>query len=112
MDNKERVQEIDRQIALLRAEKAQLNGANVSLCDLKDYFAKKAGEESINACGTYLICGKRHEAWDCLRRLAICGVCGGETRKYVKNLTMDEWQKTRELLKKMIDFYVENAENP
>lgn len=81
MDNKERVQEIDRQIALLRAEKAQLNGAATSLCDLKEYFGNKVGEEFYTAGGTYNLIAKRHEAWDCLRRLAICGVCGGESRE-------------------------------
>ena len=110
MEKNERIQEIERQIALLKAEKAQLNGSTDSFEDLKDYFAEKLGIESRYRSGTRCLFGKQHEAWDYLRKLSICGVCGGG--KKVKDLEMEEWKKSRELLKKLIDFYVENAENP
>lgn len=111
-DKNERIQEIEKQIALLKAEKAQLNGAMNSFADLKDYFAEMLGSEDRYRSGVRHLCGRRNEAWDLLRRLSICGVCGSNSRKYVKDLTMEEWKKSRELLKKLIDFYVENAENP
>ena len=110
-EKNERIQEIERQIALLKAEKAQLNGATDSFADIKDYFAERLGSEDRYTSGVRHLCGRRNEAWDHLRRLSICGVCGSG-RKYVKDLTMEEWKNSRELLKKLIDFYVENAENP
>ena len=111
MEKNERIQEIERQIALLKAEKAQLNGSTDSFADLKDYFAVKTGNTSTSRGGAHILYGKQHEAWDYLRKLSICSVCGGENKK-LKDLSIDEWEKARKMCKELIDFYVDNAEAP
>lgn len=111
MEKNERIQEIERQIAILKAEKAQLNGSTNSFADLMDYFAVKTGNTSISRGGAHVLYGRQHEAWDHLRKLSVCSVCGGENKK-LKDLSFDEWEKARKFCKELIDFYVENAEAP
>lgn len=110
-EKKERLQEIEDQIALLRAEKAQLNGSTDSFSDLKDYFAVQCGNTSISRGGAHILYGREHDAWEHLRKLSICVVCGGENKK-LKDLDFEEWARARRICRKLIDIYVGLKEIP
>ena len=104
MKTDERIQEIDKQIALLKAEKAQLNGSTDSFADLKDYFAVQLGNTGVTRGGAHVLYGRQHEAWEHLRKLSIYMVCDNHTK--IKDLSIEDWKKSRIVLKALVDYYV------
>ena len=104
-DREKRIKELENQISKLKCQVNVLKGGTNCYDDLRDYFCKKIGCPDNN----HILVRQRQEAWNHLRKLAICSVAGDD--KLIKHLTFEEWDKSRDFLKLLIDFYAENAPN-
>ena len=105
-DREKQIEELEKEIAKLKCHVNVLKGGTNCYDDLRDYFCKKVGCPDYN----HILIRQRQNAWNHLRKLAICSVCNDD--KLIKELTVEEWDKSRDFLKLLIDFYVENAPNP
>ena len=113
-ERQERIQEIEEQIAQLKEERMKLKQMeSKSFVGMKQYFAEKVDAEfSSGKTSMRLLHGHRKDAWDSMRKLAMCSVIGDDMFKHFMDYSDEEYTKARIFLKKLIDFYVENAENP
>lgn len=115
-DRTNRIHEIEEQIALLKEERTKLKQMeSKNFTDLRQVFAEKLGAEfSAGKHQTRLIGGHREDAWNAMRKLSLYSVIGDEDRRHkdLRNLSDGEYARARKFLVKLIDFYMENAENP
>ena len=97
------IKNLEEQIAQLKCQVNILKGGTNCYDDLKDYFCQKCGMPDSN----HILIRQRQSAWNYLRKLAVCSVCGED--KLLKDLTVEEWDESRVFLRKLIDWYTENA---
>ena len=114
-ERKQRIQEIEDQIAQLKEEQTKLKQLeSKSFTDLRQVFAERLGAQfSAGKHKVRLISGHREDAWNAMRKLSLCSVVGDDDNyRDVRFLSDEKYAEARAFLTKLLDFYMENATNP